>query len=485
MAIILNDNIRVNAGKPVDTKYLNTGNTTYISTTEVNNTIAIPERHIGLTVNVNGVEYWYKDNVFDVNLEPKIGAVGLGTITGATNIGFFSGTSAVQTLDITTTSGLPVSNHLDYRGLYVSQHNYYYRDTNGVVRIGIPSDGIGKRAYIKTVGPIKSFIWNEAIGGGEELGWALVDGNVDLKIGESANSVNYYINGNAYNTTNWVQGNSYSITNNTITISNVIGNLSSGTTLTVGGPVYSRTICNDTTLELRTIRSLTPQTLSVNYDGAFVNICSSITCAITGGTNGIFTSTSGNVNVVRLGGNLNNHVRFNDDVGSVPFEYDFCMEEIRNFHINAQCIIFDNGDTQWPARYGGNMFLNPISSYSPFTIPDINTVSSMIQNSPLVKPVCNLTVDTYLAQSTDFYIGASGGTSITLPISPPTGTIIVVADICGNATTNNEVQINTSGSQFFGGSSESLIGTAFGSYTYIYNGGRNRWGVLAFNPALA
>ena len=56
MAIILNDNIKVNAGKPVDAKYLNTGNTSYVDVAEVNATIVVPERHLGMTVNIGGVE---------------------------------------------------------------------------------------------------------------------------------------------------------------------------------------------------------------------------------------------------------------------------------------------------------------------------------------------------------------------------------------------------------------------------------------------
>ena len=56
MAIILNDNIKINAGKPSESKYLSTGNTAYSGTTLVDAksgvTTAIPisERHLGLTV---------------------------------------------------------------------------------------------------------------------------------------------------------------------------------------------------------------------------------------------------------------------------------------------------------------------------------------------------------------------------------------------------------------------------------------------------
>lgn len=71
MAIGLNDNIKIEAGKPGDAKYLNPLNTPYSSINEVNTTIPVPQRHVGLTVNINNVEYWYKLGVTDTNLVLK------------------------------------------------------------------------------------------------------------------------------------------------------------------------------------------------------------------------------------------------------------------------------------------------------------------------------------------------------------------------------------------------------------------------------
>jgi hypothetical protein len=67
MAIFFNDNIRVNAGKPVDAKYLN-NLSPYTGVTQANSLIPISERHIGLTVNVNGDEYWYATGVTNTDL---------------------------------------------------------------------------------------------------------------------------------------------------------------------------------------------------------------------------------------------------------------------------------------------------------------------------------------------------------------------------------------------------------------------------------
>jgi hypothetical protein len=56
MAINLNDNLKINAPKPTDARYFNgTQPWTDIPTFLAN--VPITERHIGLTVNIAGVEY--------------------------------------------------------------------------------------------------------------------------------------------------------------------------------------------------------------------------------------------------------------------------------------------------------------------------------------------------------------------------------------------------------------------------------------------
>ena len=58
MAIIINDNFSVNTGKPVDSKYLNIA-TPWTSIAQVNAAIPLSYRYLGLTVNINNLEYWY------------------------------------------------------------------------------------------------------------------------------------------------------------------------------------------------------------------------------------------------------------------------------------------------------------------------------------------------------------------------------------------------------------------------------------------
>ncbi len=87
MAISFNDNIRISAPKPIDAKYLNSSNIPYSDDTEVNTTILEAERYLGLTVNINNVEYWYETGVGDGDLLLKTADdifVSGGTLSGTT-----------------------------------------------------------------------------------------------------------------------------------------------------------------------------------------------------------------------------------------------------------------------------------------------------------------------------------------------------------------------------------------------------------------
>ena len=71
MSIKLSDSIRVGQQKPLEDKYFNEL-IPYTSTTQVNTLLLKAVRHIGLTVNINGEEYWYKDGIEDENLVLKV-----------------------------------------------------------------------------------------------------------------------------------------------------------------------------------------------------------------------------------------------------------------------------------------------------------------------------------------------------------------------------------------------------------------------------
>jgi len=74
MAIQLTDSIFVGQQKPVEDKYYNVLSP-YTSTSQVNTTLLSSIRYRGLTVNIAGVEYWYKDGIADGDLVIKGGAI--------------------------------------------------------------------------------------------------------------------------------------------------------------------------------------------------------------------------------------------------------------------------------------------------------------------------------------------------------------------------------------------------------------------------
>lgn len=120
MAIIINDNLAVNVGKPVDSKYLS-GQTAWISTACANANIPFSYRYPGLTVNVNNDEYWYKTGLNDPDLILKqyIAIIPSGFVSGATNglnvvngIVRLGGTiTGSTTLTLTGTSALIISDN--------------------------------------------------------------------------------------------------------------------------------------------------------------------------------------------------------------------------------------------------------------------------------------------------------------------------------------------------------------------------------------
>lgn len=89
MAITFNNNFNIGIGAPIDAKYLNALNLPYTGVTQVFSRIPQSQRYIGLTVNVNNVEYWFSGGTANSNLVVKTvsGSTsgGGGTITGGTN----------------------------------------------------------------------------------------------------------------------------------------------------------------------------------------------------------------------------------------------------------------------------------------------------------------------------------------------------------------------------------------------------------------
>ena len=213
------------------------------------------------------------------------------TVTGATNIGFFTGQTGIQTLPIDHLS----DNSLD--GNYVSQYNYYFRDSDGYIRIGIPDDGQRRRGYVRQTTPKYSWIWNDYTGDTGNKGWIFVRADVssdDVYGTKITGSSNITISTPPYTGVTWTEGITYNNGSN-VTINTVIGNLGSGDTYNVGGPVYSDK--QNQELRLRTIVTESPDILSVKYDEYFIKLSGTTGVAQVqnvGTGVGVYSGTSGN-----------------------------------------------------------------------------------------------------------------------------------------------------------------------------------------------
>lgn len=71
MAINLSDGIRVGQQKPVESKYMNEL-IPYTDLNQAKTLIPVTQRYPGLTINITGVEYWWKPDETDLNNDPVI-----------------------------------------------------------------------------------------------------------------------------------------------------------------------------------------------------------------------------------------------------------------------------------------------------------------------------------------------------------------------------------------------------------------------------
>lgn len=286
MSIKLNDNIKINAGKPSESKYLSTGNTAYLSINDVNAQIPIAERYIGLTVLIDSgstnIEHWYKEGVSNTDLiEKKFASEQLvgDFITGATNLGYFSGQTGVQKL---TLSGFP-STPVDFDGDYYSEYNWYYADSDGIIRIGSPTyGGTLRRAYVDLT-RTKSWIYNVGTSA-----WAISNNDVSANVGNSI--VDYSYAGSGYTQTEWT-----GFTSNGSTSIDVSGSLTTGDTLTIGNPIYRDK--DNQNLNFRTIISDTPEFIKIINDENYTHfsgVSSILTASNYGGGIEVYSGQSGN-----------------------------------------------------------------------------------------------------------------------------------------------------------------------------------------------
>jgi hypothetical protein len=376
MAIILNDNLQINAGKPIDSRYLTTGNTVYVSTGATNSAIPVPLRYTGLTVNVLGTEYWYKTGVADINLIQKKYDTVLPTgsfVTGATNIGYFSGAMSIQTLTITTLNTLTgTTGYPTYEGNYSSLYNNYYRGIDGKIHVGVPNDNIPKRGYVKTASPVKSWLWNEYTGSSNQVGWILIDGDISQQIGTIQSGVIYYTGSSqVFTDTSWITPH----TKGKVIINAVLGSLTTGSTITIGGPVFASKI--DNILNFRTLISKTPNIINISSDEAFVYLSGNTGSALVTASNGL-TKVGQDV---RLGGTLVSGTTIITDSRVTPLGIQYAADYSASFTDRS---LIDKGYLNSISAIGGERIFKTISqSAHGFNIGQVVGFSGGTYNKPL------------------------------------------------------------------------------------------------------
>jgi hypothetical protein len=303
MSIQLNSNLKIAAPASADKRYLSERTLSgsplpYSATTEVFSTIPLSERHSGLTVFITtggtNLEFWFKDGVSNGSLIQKKYDSVIQTasfVTGATNLGFFTGQTGIQVLPITHLT-LPAQ----YSGNYALLYNFYYRGTDGIIHIGVPADNIPKRGYVKTTAPVQSWLWNDDTSGSLQVGWLLVNGDISLEIGQAISGVAYYPPATAYVNTSWTNI-SYNNGSNVV-IGTVLGSLTTGSTISIGGPHFAFKEHNN--LHLRTLMTKTPNLIAISYDEAFIYLSGTTANAVINASNGLNKIGT----TVRLGGTL-------------------------------------------------------------------------------------------------------------------------------------------------------------------------------------
>lgn len=207
-------------------------------------------------------------------------------VTGATNIGYFSGKTGIQRLNLSGT--------FTCTGYFNSAYNYYYRDSGGVIRIGSPThNGDCRRAYVHDNGNY-SWVYNTYTGASNCVGWIQVASNVTSQVGTFVAGVTYDYSGGPYTAVTWT-----GFTSRGTTSVMPYGSLLTGSTYETGGPIYRDKRYQE--LRLRTICSLTPNSIGVQYDDNFIKLSG------VSNTQGIFFASNGlckRGQYVTLGGTL-------------------------------------------------------------------------------------------------------------------------------------------------------------------------------------
>jgi len=487
MSIILNDNLAINTGKPVDSKYLNV-TTPWISTSAVNLGVPISYRYTGLTVNIGGIEYWYKNGVADINLISK----SLVNATNGINISGTSiqlgGTLIKNTLINVNNKTFSISGDTNFKGIQYTNDlsgNYVnrslvdkeYVDTIAIglkpkmeVRVAttgnialtglITIDGItvinGDRVLVKDqISSVNNGVyiasastWNRAS---------------DFISGVLSGSYMWIFTGNTNGNTAWVLTTPDPITIGVSSLNfvlfNKIPNIISGTGITVTLLNGTHTVSVNGTIAGNSLTWNGTQ-LNVNISGGTLNTVLGTKLDKTS-----FTTYTGNTNT---------------RIGTIELKYitgatnglNKTGKNISLGGILTGNTIFDGGVSKYNLKYGNDYSTN----FSTYSLVDVNYVTGYSKTKSNVVDVCLIGSISYTASTNNNYIGAQSGSTIYLPSVPKLGQKISVSDISGCALVHNII-INGNG-KCINGNTCFPINTNYGSISVINNG--NFWSAIAF-----
>ena len=449
MAILINDNYSLQACKPFDARYLNIC-TPWTSVSAVNT--AIPTyRYTGLTVNIQGTEYWYKNGIADSCLIPK--TMG-GTITGATNGLGVSGQKVCLGGRLTTSTDISSSisgiQELTFGGVKALD-NFYVQGINDML---IELTGSSAQLYLRWVNGFP-FVGSCAFLTAKQVSLRTTSGSANVTL----------------------SGTTVDITETVRLLSTPSGGTNSDSIL----------VWNSTD---KKIKKVSPASM----------------VGLTGATNGLSTSgqkvvlggdLTGNTCICTLGHCLSIGCSVNSEltVNSTAVSAFHCTNASNGSSIS----IYNTGLTlsnkissvscsvtlgASALVYGGNY----CSVYTPRTLVDKEYVDKEVSGcSNMIKIKCVFGCN-YNATTADDIIAVSGQSScqIYLPISPVLcngrGQRITVVDICGGALID-PIIVNGNINGRINGGYCSAINTDYGSITFVFigcYGGNYNWSAIAF-----
>lgn len=429
------------------------------------------------------VDKQYVDD-YVTGLKPKA-AVKVATVSGIT-------LSGLQTIDT-----IPL-----YGGERVLVKNQASGQTNGIYIVSATtwtrsSDFDGTPASETVSG---AYMWVLTGSTNENTAWVLDSPDPIIFTGVSATSLNFVLFSHVQDVDSTV-GSGIVVTISGVThyisldatamavrnygvtgATNGLNNTGTTRTIKLGGALTKNTVVGTDTHSIY-IGNAT------NLAGLFIN--SGATPSIStwlGGLSYIYAEdTTGSVNLCADNGGIHTartHLGTNNTgftsayAESVVFDSTFSGNSGHNVEIDR----FEIFSCCNPYFCGAKYDCDYSACFTYLSIPHLGYVTgytSSLSNKVAVYSVTGLS--TYSATTSNDYIGVSGITSgeksIYLPSNPAIGQRVIVADVCGNALTDNIVIYSTGVFPFVNNDGSVRINTDYGSMTFIFNG--CRWSPVA------